>query len=166
MTITTPAQMREAAALAVANIEIGYHDGIGGDWHPYNGLHIISAACAAIRALPAAEPEPLAVRVKPLKWVFHDRTGDYKSVYISGGWTISHRGDGCFALHHRDFNEGVDRAYQTPEAAQAAAEADHAARILSQIEAVPVAKVRAEALDVVAALMTLVHRLEGLVDDE
>lgn len=60
MTITTPAQMREAAALAVANIEIGYHDGIGGDWHPYNGLHIISAACAAIHALPVAEPEPLA----------------------------------------------------------------------------------------------------------
>ena len=58
--ITTPAQMREAAALAVANIEIGYHDGIGGDWHPYNGLHIISAACAAIHALPVAEPEPLA----------------------------------------------------------------------------------------------------------
>lgn len=54
--ITTPAQMREAAALAVANIEIGYHDGIGGDWHPYNGLHIISAACAAIRALPVADP--------------------------------------------------------------------------------------------------------------
>jgi hypothetical protein len=53
---TTPAQMREAAALAVANIEIGYHDGIGGDWHPYNGLHIISAACAAIRALPVSEP--------------------------------------------------------------------------------------------------------------
>lgn len=60
--ITTPAQMREAAALAVANIEIGYHDGIGGDWHPYNGLHIISAACAAIHALPVAERQAIRDR--------------------------------------------------------------------------------------------------------
>ena len=110
--ISTPAQMREAAALAVANIEIGYHDGIGGDWHPYNGLHIISAACAAIRALPVADPlctwpscghtakgqcnptfappvaerqKPQAVRVKPLVWVetFEDR-GDGLSEHNGG----------------------------------------------------------------------------------
>jgi hypothetical protein len=45
---------KEAAALAVANVEIGYHDGISGDWHPLSGPAIISAACAAIRALPPA----------------------------------------------------------------------------------------------------------------
>ena len=48
----------EAAGLAIANLEIGYHDGIGGDWHPYNGPHLISAGCAAIRAL--ATPDQTA----------------------------------------------------------------------------------------------------------
>jgi hypothetical protein len=46
----------------------------------------------------------------------------------------------------------MDRAYQTLEGAQAAAEADHAARILSQIEAVSAAQVRAEALEEAAKL--------------
>ena len=49
---------KEAAALAVANVEIGYHDGISGDWHPHSGPAIIRAACAAIRALHPADDAP------------------------------------------------------------------------------------------------------------
>jgi len=41
----------EVAGLSIANLEIGYYDGISGDWHPYNGPHLISAGCAAIRAI-------------------------------------------------------------------------------------------------------------------
>ena len=41
----------EQAGLAVANTEIGFHDGISGDWHPMDGPSIISACCAAIRDL-------------------------------------------------------------------------------------------------------------------
>ena len=53
---------KDEAALAIANVEIGYHDGIGGDWHPLSGPAIISAACAVIRALP---PAPDAVGACP-----------------------------------------------------------------------------------------------------
>ena len=42
---------RERCGLAVANVEIGFYDGISGDWHPLPGPSIISAACDAIRAL-------------------------------------------------------------------------------------------------------------------
>ena len=45
----------EQAGLAVANVEIGFHDGISGEWHPMAGPSIISAACAAIRALAPAD---------------------------------------------------------------------------------------------------------------
>jgi len=41
---------RDRCGLAVANVEIGFYDGISGDWHPMSGPSIISAACAAIRA--------------------------------------------------------------------------------------------------------------------
>jgi hypothetical protein len=51
----------ERAALAVANVEIGYHDGISGDWHPFSGPVILSKACAAIRALQSA-PAPTALQ--------------------------------------------------------------------------------------------------------
>ena len=44
----------EQAGLAVANVEIGFHDGISGEWHPLAGPSIISAACAAIRSLAPA----------------------------------------------------------------------------------------------------------------
>lgn len=44
----------EQAGLAVANVEIGFHDGISGEWHPMAGPSIISAACAAIRSLAPA----------------------------------------------------------------------------------------------------------------
>lgn len=98
------------------------------------------------------KPEPQAAKVKPLQWVFHDATRNYSAVYISDGWTISRKGTGHFVLYNREFNEGMDRAYQTLEGAQAAAEADHAARILSQIEAVSAAQVRAEALEEAAKL--------------
>jgi len=48
----------EDAGLAIANLEIGYHDGISGDWHPYNGPHLISSGCKAIRALIATQSTP------------------------------------------------------------------------------------------------------------
>lgn len=40
----------ERAGLAVANVEIGFHDGISGDWHPMDGPSIISACKAEGRA--------------------------------------------------------------------------------------------------------------------
>lgn len=43
----------EAAGLAVADTEIGYYDGISGDWRAYTGPVILSKACASIRALHA-----------------------------------------------------------------------------------------------------------------
>lgn len=41
----------QRAGLAVAETEIGYHDGVSGDWHPYSPPAILSAACGAVRAL-------------------------------------------------------------------------------------------------------------------
>ena len=62
---------KDEAALAIANVEIGYHDGIGGDWHPLSGPAIISAACAVIRALPPA-PDAVEALVGLLKEVLTD----------------------------------------------------------------------------------------------
>jgi hypothetical protein len=39
------------AARAVANVEVGFHDGISGDWHNLPGPTIISEACASIRKI-------------------------------------------------------------------------------------------------------------------
>jgi hypothetical protein len=50
------------SAMAVAETEIGYYDGISGDWHPMAGPSIISAACATIRAL--TPPADLVDRVE------------------------------------------------------------------------------------------------------
>jgi hypothetical protein len=47
----------ERAALAVAQVEIGYYDGTSAEWHPYAGPTIISGACAAIRALNGGTDE-------------------------------------------------------------------------------------------------------------
>lgn len=45
----------ERAALAVANVEIGWHDGISGDYHCKSGPAILSNSCSAIRALITPE---------------------------------------------------------------------------------------------------------------
>ena len=125
-----------------------------GQCRTYTSGQLIAPNDASITAtnMPVAEQEPQAAKVKPLQWVFHDATRNYSAVYISDGWTISRKGTGHFVLYNREFNEGMDRAYQTLETAKAAAEADHAARILSQIDAVSVAQVRAEALEEAAKL--------------
>lgn len=185
--ITTPAQMREAAARLIddrcADI-LSKQDGKIPEVDQNLRLMAVFLPdlAAAIRALPVAEPctykpsmdpndagecvncgqaagahkvaepAPVAVRVKPLVWEFHDKCQHYSSVHISGGWTISHLSGGPFVLHNRYFNDGIDRAYPTIDAAKDAANADNEARVLSQIDAVPAAQVRAEALREAATL--------------
>jgi len=88
------------------------------------------------------KPAPVAVRVKPL--VFCPAMIMGVRGWVAGGyegylWRWRYAGG--------DWNDEADN-----ETAQAAAEADHAARILSQIDAVPAAQVRAEALEEAAKL--------------
>lgn len=100
------------------------------------------------RALPVAEPAPVAVRVKPLVAGRHPR-----------GFIATDHGGGAayiFALNGGRYEciKGLAHSprFDTSKEALAAAQADHDARILSQIDAVPAAQVRAEALEEAAAL--------------
>lgn len=62
--ITTPAQMREAAARLADKTHRAYIAAKGRN--PDDYVSEYSKVAAAIRALPVAEPEPLAVKIKPL----------------------------------------------------------------------------------------------------
>lgn len=97
------------------------------------------------------KPEPMAVRVKPLQWVdFNDR-GAKAQAWGEANYLIQRWSDGRYELSASYPGYCTDIPgggfYPSKESALAAAEADHATRILSQIEAVSVAQVRAEALD-------------------
>ena len=101
-----------------------------------------------LRALPVAEPAPVAVRVKPLVAGRHPR----------GFIATDHGGGGAyiFALNGGRYEciKGLAHSprFDTSKEALAAAQADHAARVLSQIDAVPAAQVRAAALEEAAKL--------------
>ena len=172
--ISTPAQMREAAARLIddrcADI-LSKQDGKIPEVD--QGLRLMAVflpdLAAAIRALPVAEPErpaegllrgarealamaqagePQAVRVKPLVAGRHPR-----------GFIATDHGGGAayiFALNGGRYEciKGLAHSprFDTSKEALAAAQADHAARVLSQIDAVPAAQVRAEALREAAAL--------------
>lgn len=123
-----------------------------GQCRTYTSGQLIAPNDASITAtnIPVAEPEPLAVKVKPLQWHKSHMSGwDGDWHTVPTGYTIRCADEngwkwstplGAFGYGH------------SPEAAKSAAEADHAARIRSQIDAVPAAQVRAEALEEAAAL--------------
>ena len=191
--ITTPAQMREAdycpfcggmtetdfyqpycsiggklgKACAIYCLDCSANMTICHEDHPgVDPEHLMSALVTEWnrRALPVAEPAPLAVRVKPLVWEeTHDDRGDgssehngcYEASTALGVYEIG-MGFGSDAYYWSvcDPNYNEIGSFEDPSYAQAAAEADHAARILSQIEAESVAQVRAEALEEAAKLAT------------
>lgn len=141
--ISTPAQMREAAAREC--------DRLGAEFAAEGAptaKRMMDLASDRIRALPVAEPAPVAVRVKPLVAGRHPR-----------GFIATDHGGGAayiFALNGGRYEciKGLAHSprFDTSKEALAAAQADHDARILSQIDAVPAAQVRAEALEEAAAL--------------
>ena len=186
--ITTPAQMREAVEQAVLAEKMrimswcakrqavsrkawerAARKALAGDMAELrNRIALIDAgpldivqSDAGDDALPVSEPEPLAVRVKPLVWEeTHDDRGDgssehngcYEASTALGVYEIG-MGFGSDAYYWSacDPNYNEIGSFEDPSYAQAAAEADHAALILSQIDAVSVAQVRAEALEEAAA---------------
>lgn len=152
--ITTPAEMREAAAqlvdeaaamwrrdcvtnpLAVPQYYQGMSDGA-------------ERIAAAIRALPVAEPAPVAVKVKPLEWVDFEDRGAKAQAWGEANYLIQRWSDGRYELSasYPGYGTGVpetDRFFSSLAAAKDAANADNEARVLSQIDAVPAARVRAE----------------------
>ena len=150
--ITTPAQMREAAAL-VERVAAAMWSAeamraalnVGHTRTPERFASWLCLAEAAIRALPVAEPEPLAVRVKPLVWTQVETYGGtvWDAIGSMTVYRIIPKPDGRYLLT----DPNCEIAAHTLDEAQSAAEADHAARIRSQIDAVPAAQVRAEALE-------------------
>lgn len=116
-------------------------------------------------AMVQAEPEPQAVRVKKLEWEDADEgmCTKWRAAALGGHYelVILDKEDGLFSVNFRwgnplgfwfiqgepdQFGPTGPKKFPSIEAAKAAAEADHAARVLSQIDAVSVAQVRAEAL--------------------
>ena len=196
--ITTPAEMREAAARLIddrcAEI-LRNQDGKIPEVDQNLRLMamILPDLAAAIRALPVAEPErpaegllrgarealtmvqaepePQAVRVKKLEWEDADEgmCTKWRAAALGGHYelVILDKEDGLFSVNFRwgnplgfwfiqgepdQFGPTGPKKFPSIEAAKAAAEADHAARILSQIDAVPAAHVRAAALEEAAKL--------------
>ena len=101
-------------------------------------------AAAALRAIVAERQKPQAVRIKPLVWKKGEAKTPFGSYYVvcedwddEPFWFVIWNGRPAPYLGE----------HPSEDAAMAAAEADHAARILSQIEAVPAAQIRAEALE-------------------
>ncbi len=106
---------------------------------------------AAIRALPVAEPDPLAVKIKPLEWVDFEDRGAKAQAWGEANYVIQRWSDGRYELSasYPGYGTGVpgtDQFFSSLAAAKDAANADNEARVLSQIDAVPAAQVRAEAL--------------------
>ena len=131
--------------------DLGWHDGISGDWHPFSAKDICNHIAAAIRALPAhVQPAPVAVAVKPLQWFEVELPSRGGGKHTADGYTIR-KIEGLWLL---DFaGEGKSKwRWVELEAAKAAAQADHSARILSALDARPVARVQASLEDALNAL--------------
>ena len=58
--------MRTAAADEVLSVELGFYDGIGGDWHPHDRKDLMQHAASAILALPL-EADPAALVAEALR---------------------------------------------------------------------------------------------------
>lgn len=150
--ITTPEAMREAADRLVENLRTflsHYADKAAWDGYPATLRAMIADAETLRRALPVAEAAPVAVRVKPLEWAcVHTYAQDvFDAIGVGMVYRIIPQ-DGHFWLTV----PAVDNKYPTIDAAKDAANADNEARVLSQIDAVPAAQVRAEALREAATL--------------
>lgn len=141
---TTPAQMREAAAREC--------DRLGAEFAAEGAptaKRIMDLAIDRIRALPVAEPAPVAVKVKPLEWVDFEDRGAKAQAWGEANYLIQRWSDGRYELSasYPGYGTGVpetDRFFSSLAAAKDAANADNEARVLSQIDAVPAARVRAE----------------------
>ena len=133
------------AGLAIANLEIGYHDGVSGDWHPYPGPTILSAGCAAIRAITPADAQAAldamisrAREVKPLAWLsgwFCDQEAFYADTAV-GNWAVvqySSR-NGRWAYDDPS-GETSDEDWESASLAQAAVHLEHTARIHAALRA-------------------------------
>lgn len=166
--ITTPAQMREAAARLIENLQTflsHYADKDAWDGYPAMLRTMIADAETLRRALPGAKAAPVAVRVKKLVWVDADEgmCTKWRAAALGGHYelVILDKEDGLFSVNFRwgnplgfwfiqgepdQFGPTGPKKFPSIEAAKAAAQADHAARILPQIEAIPAAQVWAEAL--------------------
>lgn len=134
----------------------------------FGEIHWEQTKAAAIaawnrRALPGAKAAPVAVRVKKLVWVDADEgmCTKWRAAALGGHYelVILDKEDGLFSVNFRwgnplgfwfiqgepdQFGPTGPKKFPSIEAAKAAAQADHAARILPQIEAIPAAQVRAE----------------------
>lgn len=144
--ISTPAQMREALDTALADYTPGIDHAVR--FVSIDQVDMLAEFYLHNRALPVAEPAPVAVRVKPLVAGRHPR-----------GFIATDHGGGAayiFALNGGRYEciKGLAHSprFDTSKEALAAAQADHAARVLPQIDAVPAAQVRAEALREAAKL--------------
>lgn len=126
--ITTPAQMREALDTALADYTPGIDHAVR--FVTIDQVDMLAEFYLHNRALPVSEPEPLAVRVKPLS----DEDRDW----------IDARADELFRANERR-RGGIRNQTVTPQdfrdyfVVTATRE-----RVLSQIDAVSVAQVRAE----------------------
>jgi|GEM_PF-5951376 len=104
---------------------------------PHYMVHMNAEDAAAIALLPELMDayleavEARAVTVKPLVWEDGDEPGEYRS----GSYDIWNE-QGGFQIYHWSIVLGEQ--HSTPEAAQAAAQADHDARIRSALDVQPV----------------------------
>lgn len=162
-TLITELQERRAHSLPSAvtdeMVDLGYQAFIkASDWQDWEAAEIkslIRTALSAALSLPIAQPA--GVRVKPLEW------DPGKRVYFQGrgilGWLayVSAKDDdgytGAFWYKRQPF--------ETLEAAQSAADADYASRILSAIEAAPPID-RASVIEALQAARGLAETMRGL----
>lgn len=118
----------ERAGIAVANTEIGFHDGISGDWRPMDGPSIISACCAAIRALaPASGVAALAELRAERDLLRADRDSAARM------WQAAEKEKEAAVARSREASQML--AIETNHAAQAEAERDDALTRLAAAEA-------------------------------
>lgn len=144
------------AGLAIANLEIGYHDGVSGDWHPYPGPTILSVGCAAIRALTPADAQAAldamisrAREVKPLAFepvpsedaLCHDH---WSAPALGGAYHMAPDEDSPgtwllqWTIRADDFcmkYGGAITRHSSPEDVHSAAQADYTARIHAALRA-------------------------------
>ena len=159
MTITTPEQMREAAAKEV--LRIGLEIGV-------TGVPVVMlAAVNAIRAIRATAQQPVAVTVKPLVWdghVAHTTFGSY-AVHDCRGYGQTYRLRLPMGVEgHTVLSHCSELMFTTQELAKAAAQADYEARILSALTihpADPLSDPRVGALVEAAAVLIMQHDMEN-----
>lgn len=112
----------------------------------------------------AWQPQPVAVRVKPLVWFEAELPSRGGGKYTAEGYTIR-RIEGLWLLDFAGESKSSWR-FSDMAAAKAAAQADYEARILSAIEAVPAATVRDETLEEAAMKLDAMARTKTYTDED